>query len=69
MTAVDRYQAICHPLTNQVWAGKKSKVMILVAWVVSLVLCVPQAIVFSSPKEHTCIGHFQPGWGVKVRYW
>ena len=42
MTAIDRFQAICHPLTNTVWAGTKSKAMLFAAWSISLLLCVPQ---------------------------
>ncbi|TRY79427.1 hypothetical protein TCAL_10764 [Tigriopus californicus] len=66
MTAVDRYQAICHPLTNQVWASKKSKFMIFLAWIISLVLCIPQAIIFHSPKPYICTATFAPNWGMKV---
>ena len=69
MTAVDRFLAICHPLTNQVWTSKTSKQMVLAAWVISIVLSLPQAFVFSSPEgtTHTCQAGFAHGWGVKVK--
>ncbi len=61
-------QAICHPLSNCTWTPKRSNMMIGVAWLISLALCVPQAIIFrqGEPDKPTCFGHFPPDWGVQV---
>ena len=47
ITAIDRYQAICHPLRNCQWTQKRSQTMILIAWILSLLLCCPQLYIFS----------------------
>ena len=47
VTALDRYQAICHPLTNCQWTSRKSKLMITVAWIISILCSLPQAFIFS----------------------
>lgn len=41
-TAVDRHQAICYPLTYCSWTSRRSKVMVWVAWIASLLFCIPQ---------------------------
>lgn len=41
-TAMDRYKAICHPLTYCSWTSRRSRTMVRVAWIVSLVFCIPQ---------------------------
>ena len=53
MTAIDRYQAICNPLSNFEWTPKRSNIMISLAWTISLVLCIPQVIIFSSKEDST----------------
>ena len=53
MTAIDRYQAICNPLSNFEWTPKRSNIMISLAWTISLVLCIPQIIIFSSNEDST----------------
>jgi arginine vasopressin receptor 1A len=45
-TAVDRHQAICYPLTYCSWTSRRSKVMVYLAWITSLVFCIPQVSVF-----------------------
>jgi len=47
MTALDRYQAICHPLTNSTWTANRSKWMLSLAWSFSMVFCLPQTFIFS----------------------
>lgn len=66
MTAIDRFQAICHPLSNCTWTPKRSNIMITVAWVISVLLCVPQILIFHGADETSCTAHFAPGWGVKA---
>ena len=50
MTAVDRYQAICNPLSNCQWTPSRSKLMIAIAWIVALLCCLPQVFIFSYQK-------------------
>lgn len=47
ITAIDRYQAICHPLRNHSRTQRRSKIMISIAWILSLLLCCPQLYIFS----------------------
>ncbi|KAF7418755.1 hypothetical protein HZH68_001408 [Vespula germanica] len=46
-TAIDRYHAICHPLSYCRFTSRKSKIMVYCAWSLSLILCIPQLFVFS----------------------
>lgn len=50
MTAIDRYQAICHPLANCSWTSRRGKLMIAGAWTISLICCTPQLFIFSYIK-------------------
>ena len=47
MTSVDRYQAICYPLTNCQWTPTRSQLMIAMAWIVAMLCCTPQVFIFS----------------------
>lgn len=42
VTALDRYQAICHPLTYCSWSSKRARGMIMGAWALSITFCAPQ---------------------------
>lgn len=72
VTAIDRYQAICFPLTNCQWTSRKSKLMIAFAWIVSLSCCAPQAFIFSYQEIpgtngiHDCWGTFPQPWGERI---
>ncbi|KAH9370398.1 hypothetical protein HPB48_020391 [Haemaphysalis longicornis] len=70
VTAVDRYQAICFPLSNCSWTPTKSKLLISLAWAVSLLCCVPQLFIFSyqeiSPGVHDCWGTYAEPWGLRA---
>ena len=46
MIAMDRFQAICYPMNNHFWQPSRSKQKILTAWLISVVLCVPHALMF-----------------------
>lgn len=45
--SIDRYLAICHPLTNNHLSLHRAKRSILISWIISLTLCSPQAYIFS----------------------
>ena len=47
VTAIDRYQAICFPLSNCSWTPCRSKLMISCAWIISIIFCLPQVFIFS----------------------
>ncbi|XP_076058482.1 annetocin receptor-like [Oratosquilla oratoria] len=70
MTALDRYQAICHPLSNCSWTPRHAKNMILVAWVMSVAFCTPQVFIFSFQEvgngQWDCWASFAPRWGPKA---
>ncbi|KAK9884236.1 hypothetical protein WA026_005186 [Henosepilachna vigintioctopunctata] len=69
-TAIDRHQAICHPLTYCSWTSRRSKVMVYLAWITSLTFCIPQIIIFSyqeiSKNVFDCWATFHYEWGEKV---
>lgn len=41
-TALDRYHAICEPLTYSAWTERYSALTVAAAWALTLLLCVPQ---------------------------
>ncbi|KDQ65295.1 cephalotocin receptor 1-like [Zootermopsis nevadensis] len=41
-TALDRYQAVCHPLAYCSWTSRRSRAMVWMAWVFALIFCIPQ---------------------------
>ena len=45
--SIDRFLAICHPLTNNHLSLFRAKQSIAIAWFLSLLFCVPQALIFS----------------------
>ncbi|CAL8135431.1 unnamed protein product [Orchesella dallaii] len=76
MTALDRYQAICYPLSNCTWTARRSKVMLGLAWAISYLFCVPQIFIFSyqivkagtdtEPPVYDCWATFPENWGAKA---
>ncbi|KAK2169997.1 hypothetical protein LSH36_5g13018 [Paralvinella palmiformis] len=72
MTAVDRYRAICHPLSTRSWTSRKSHLMIGLAWIISLVLSAPQLVIFRMQRvgpdtEVTdCWADFTPEWTLRL---
>ncbi|KAL1502273.1 hypothetical protein ABEB36_007439 [Hypothenemus hampei] len=66
-TAIDRHQAICYPLTYCSWTSRRSKVMMYVAWIVGLLCCIPQVIIFSYQEvahgTYDCWATFNKEWG------
>ena len=58
-------QAICFPLSNYKWTIHKSHAMVVVAWALSLLLSVPQTVVYTAENTY-CIAKWAPNWGSKV---
>ncbi|KAJ9588716.1 hypothetical protein L9F63_017990, partial [Diploptera punctata] len=69
-TALDRYQAICHPLAYCSWTSRRSRIMVWTAWIFALGFCVPQVIVFSyqeiGPGVFDCWATFIKPWGERT---
>nr|AGZ94839.1 vasotocin receptor V2 [Heteropneustes fossilis] len=69
---VDRHKAICCPLqAYRAGACSRWNTPVMVAWLLALVLSVPQAFIFSrsevAPGEFECWGHFaSEAWGLKA---
>jgi len=72
LTAIDRYYAICQPLSHCTWPVRRARVLVGVAWTIALACCTPQAFIFSyqpiSPDGTTfdCWGTFPHGWGERA---
>lgn len=70
MTALDRYQVICYPLSNCAWTPRRSKNMIYLAWALALGSCTPQVFVFSYQEvgdgTWDCWASFIPPWGTRA---
>lgn len=72
-TALDRYLAICRPLTAYAWTGDKSKYLVTTAWLLSLLFALPQLAVFGyQPMDaytsgvYNCWAIFRPSWTMKI---
>ncbi|NP_001165745.1 neuropeptide receptor [Nasonia vitripennis] len=46
-TAVDRYHAICYPLSYCRTTSRRSRITVYVAWLLALLFCLPQVFIFS----------------------
>ena len=72
MTALDRYLAICYPLTAHTWTSKKMHSMVAVAWLLSLIFATPQLFIFSyreiTPDSgvYDCWAEFRWEWAMKA---
>uniref|UniRef100_A0A0L8I8U1 G-protein coupled receptors family 1 profile domain-containing protein n=2 Tax=Octopus bimaculoides TaxID=37653 RepID=A0A0L8I8U1_OCTBM len=68
MTAVDRYRAICHPLSNQTWTPCMVYCKIFIAYAIATIFSIPQAILFQMQEVnkgsgiYDCWVHFEPAW-------
>ncbi len=71
MTAIDRYRAICYPISTYSWTNKKINLMIAAAWGLAALLSLPQPIIFKlqvvpKTEDIDCWGNFHPEWTVRV---
>ncbi|XP_063977589.1 isotocin receptor-like isoform X1 [Diachasmimorpha longicaudata] len=68
--AIDRYHAICYPFHYCRTTHRQAKVMVYVAWSISMALCIPQIFIFSyqqiSPGIWDCWADFVPRYGQKA---
>ncbi|XP_063231395.1 oxytocin receptor-like [Bacillus rossius redtenbacheri] len=69
-TALDRYRAICQPMSYCSSDSRRSRFMVAAAWCAALLFCIPQVIIFSyqevSPGVYDCWGTFAEGWGERA---
>ncbi|XP_075221537.1 isotocin receptor-like [Lycorma delicatula] len=71
-TAMDRYKAICHPLTYCSWTSHRARTMVQCAWAAALTFCIPQVTIFSymevpnEPGVYDCWATFPEYWGEKA---
>ncbi|XP_055334568.1 oxytocin receptor-like [Paramacrobiotus metropolitanus] len=70
MMCYDRMMAICYPLNSYSWRGRRCQVMILTAWIISILCSLPQIFVFSQqqilPGVFDCWASFIEPWGSKM---
>ncbi|KAF4520461.1 hypothetical protein B566_EDAN004712 [Ephemera danica] len=72
LTAVDRYEAICRPLTYCTWPARRAWFLVAGAWTLALLCCAPQLFVFSyrpvqqQPDVFDCWATFEPGYATSV---
>ncbi|XP_051568271.1 vasopressin V2 receptor [Myxocyprinus asiaticus] len=67
---VDRYQAICKPMVTFQRRRTRWNLPVCVAWTVSLILSLPQILIFSrvqiAPGVYDCWAQFVQPWGLKA---
>lgn len=56
--AIDRYVAICKPLSALMWKYTRVHVLIAVSWLLSLICAIPQLFIFEKSSELTCSANF-----------
>lgn len=70
MCAIDRYLSICHPLTSHTWTPIRGHIMILAAWIMSLLFSLPNGIIFSYKEVYggvyNCLVDFDPAWTLQL---
>ena len=63
LIAFDQFQVVCYPLSNHYWQPMKSNLKIALCWIISLLLCIPQAVMFglvenTETSKSTCSFNF-----------
>ena len=58
ITAFDRYRAICYPMFNYAWTSRRIHTLVAGAWLLSMVLALPQIFIFS-------LQEIRPGSGIQ----
>ncbi|KAK2151348.1 hypothetical protein LSH36_366g00012 [Paralvinella palmiformis] len=69
-TAIDRYLAICRPLTSHVMTNARIHMLVAVAWALSAFFSVPQVFIFRyrqvAPGSYNCWADFEPMWTLQL---
>ena len=71
-TAIDRYYAICFPLSSPKFTPRRINLMVLAAWLLSLLCATPQIFIFAMREVapgtgvYDCWGVFEPLWSLPV---
>ncbi|XP_061165311.1 cephalotocin receptor 1-like [Saccostrea echinata] len=70
MSAIDRYIAICHPFFSHKIRSGRVHLMVFIAWCLSLILPVPQLLIFSYKRredgQYDCWATFDPAWTLQL---
>ena len=70
MSAIDRYIAICHPFFSHKIRSSRVHLMVCIAWILSLLLPVPQIFIFSykirEDGQYDCWATFEPDWTLQL---
>ncbi|XP_055334515.1 oxytocin receptor-like [Paramacrobiotus metropolitanus] len=70
MMAIDRHAAICSPMNAYNWRARRCTMMIVYAWILSVVCSLPQIFIFSQmevyPGVQDCWATFISPWGNKA---
>lgn len=64
-TAVDRYFAICHPLSSHKWSNRRVHIMVVIAWFFSFLFSLPQVVIWGRRLDkgiYNCLARFEPQW-------
>ncbi|XP_071454198.1 vasopressin V2 receptor-like [Hetaerina americana] len=68
--ALDRHRAVCRPLSTRVLVPRSPRRLVAIAWALSILFSLPQAVVFSyrraTETEWDCWATFDPPWTQKA---
>uniref|UniRef100_X2B6Y5 G-protein coupled receptors family 1 profile domain-containing protein n=1 Tax=Capitella teleta TaxID=283909 RepID=X2B6Y5_CAPTE len=69
-TALDRYLAICHPLTSHTITDRRVHYTVLGAWLLSVLFSLPQFFIFALKPDQNgainCWATFEPQWTLQL---
>jgi arginine vasopressin receptor 1A len=72
LTAVDRFYAVCSPFSYCTWPAQRAKTLVFGAWVLALLCCLPQVVIFSyqpitpGGDVFDCWATFPANWGAQA---
>ena len=69
-TAIDRYLAICRPLTSHVMTNNIIHALVMLSWILSMFFSIPQVFIFTytevAPGTYNCWAKFEPMWTLQL---